>query len=109
MPLASDWRSGSTVEKLMRLDRAQFAVEFLRRNPNYREDYRETQDRIASGALTQASGMEQLARRWSLSFPACTRHACLGVACPMATGAFPLHCHHCPLRRALSRIAQYRT
>ena len=40
MPPASDWRSASTAEKLMSLDRPQFAAEFLRRNPDYSEDYR---------------------------------------------------------------------
>ena len=49
MPPASDWRSASTAEKLMSLDRPQFAAEFLRRNHDYSEDYRDTQDQIASG------------------------------------------------------------
>lgn len=73
MPPASDWRSEATADKFLQLDRPQFAVEFLRRNPDYSEDYRDAQNRIASGKLEQDLGMEQLARRWGLSFPAPTR------------------------------------
>jgi hypothetical protein len=70
MPPASDWRAASAADRLMRLDRAQFAVEFLRRNSSYNEDYRNTRAQIASGALTHDAGMEELARKWGLSFPA---------------------------------------
>ena len=89
MPVASDWRSASTANELMRLDRDQFAVEFLRRNPVYADDYRNTQEHIASGSVSQDAGMARLARQWGLIFPACTRHPCMGVARPVAAG----HCH----------------
>lgn len=72
MPPVSDWQSASTAEKLMRLDRPQFAAEFLRRNYDYIKDYRNTQDQIASGLLAYDAGMERLARRWGLSFPPST-------------------------------------
>ena len=62
-----DWRSARLADKLMTLDREQFAVEFLRRNPAYVEDYNTTQALIASDA-----GLAQLARRWGLSFPPST-------------------------------------
>lgn len=95
MPPTPDWRSPSTAEKLMQLDRPRFAVEFLRRHPGYNEDYRNTQAQIASGSLAYDPGMERLARRWGLSFPACARHPCLGLACPVAAGTFALRCHRC--------------
>lgn len=95
MPAASDWRSASTANELMRLDRDQFAVEFLRRNPTYAEDYRNTQRRIASGSLAYDVGMARLARRWGLIFPACTRDARVGVSRPVAAGAFACRCRHC--------------
>lgn len=95
MPPASDWRSASTAEKLIALDRPQFAAEFLRRNHGYNEDYRNTQNQIASGALAQDVGMERLARRWGLSFPACTRHRCVGFAFDLATRTFTVRCYHC--------------
>lgn len=95
MPPASDWRSASTAQKLMRLDRPQFAAEFLRRNPGYNEDYRETQRAVASGSLTRDAGMEGLALRWGLSFPACTRRRCMGIARRLETGALTVRCHHC--------------
>lgn len=96
MPPASDWRSSSTAKKLMSLDRPQFAAEFLRRNPAYNKDYRNTQEQIASGALGHDAGMERLARRWGLSFPACARHRCVGVARRLETGAYTICCYRCP-------------
>lgn len=95
MPAASDWRSASTANELMRLDRDQFAVEFLRRNPAYAEDYRNTQHHIASGSLAHDAGMARLARQWGLIFPACPRDACMGIARPVAAGAFACRCRHC--------------
>ena len=95
MPPASDWRSASTAQKLMKLDRPQFAAEFLRRHPGYNEDYRNTQDQIASGSLTHDTGMERLALRWGLSFPACTRHRCMGITRRLATGTFAVRCYRC--------------
>jgi hypothetical protein len=94
MPV-SDWRSASTADTLMRLDQEQFAVEFLRRNPTYVEDYRNTQNRIAAGSLSHGAGMARLARRWGLSFPACARDACMGFACLVAAGTFARHCDRC--------------
>ena len=95
MPAASDWRSAHTADMLMRLDQEQFAVEFLRRNPAYGEDYRDTHNRIAAGSLSHDAGMAQLARRWGLSFPACARHACVGFTCLVETGTLACHCHRC--------------
>ena len=59
-------------DKLMFLDREQFAVEFLRRNPAYVEDYNTTQALIAAGDVPADAGLAQLARRWGLSFPPST-------------------------------------
>lgn len=68
MPVQYDWRSADAAEVLMRLDQEQFALEFLRRNPAYGKDYRNTQRHIAEGLLSQEAGMARLARRWGLSF-----------------------------------------
>ena len=67
-----DWRSAQLADKLMTLDREQFAVEFLRRNPAYVEDYNTTQALIAAGNVPADAGLAQLARRWGLSFPPST-------------------------------------
>jgi hypothetical protein len=79
----------------MRLDQEQFALEFLRRNPDYIEDYRNTQNRIAAGSLSHDAAMARLARRWGLSFPACARYACVGFTCLVAAGTLARHCHRC--------------
>ena len=67
-----DWRSARLADKLMTLDREQFAVEFLRRNPAYVEDYNTTQALIAAGDVPADAGLAKLARRWGLSFPPST-------------------------------------
>jgi hypothetical protein len=67
-----DWRSARLADKLMTLDREQFAVEFLRRNPNYVQDYNTTQALIAAGDVPADAGLAQLARRWGCSFPPST-------------------------------------
>lgn len=72
MAEALDWRSARLADKLMTLDREQFAVEFLRRNPAYVEDYNTTQALIAAGDVPADAGLAQLARRWGLSFPPST-------------------------------------
>jgi hypothetical protein len=64
----SFWRSEETQEQLNRLDRSGFAVEFLRRNPDYRTDYHRTRHRIAQGRLDEDAGRLDLARRWGLLF-----------------------------------------
>lgn len=79
----------------MQLDRPQIAAEFLRRHPGYNEDYRNTQEEIVSGALAYDTGMERLARRWGLSFPACARHRCMGIARRLETGAYTVRCRRC--------------
>ena len=97
MPLESDWRSEATANQLMQLDRDQFAIEFLRRNPAYRDDYTKTLDEVAARPSGEAAAMASLARRWGLSFPACTRDACVGIAYALASGALALDCHRCSL------------
>ena len=39
MPSAPDWRSASAYAYVDELNAAEFAAEFLRRNPAYRQDY----------------------------------------------------------------------
>lgn len=79
----------------MSLDRPQFAAEFLRRNLDYNKDYHSTQEQIASGALAHDAGMERLAHRWGLSFPACARHRCVGITRRLETGAYTICCYRC--------------
>jgi hypothetical protein len=67
MPIA-DWRSPETIERLNRLERPGFALEFLRRNDEYRRDYRQTMEQISRGELDADTAHSALARRWGLSF-----------------------------------------
>jgi hypothetical protein len=63
MPSAPDWRSTAVYAYLNELDAAEFAWEFLRRNPAYKRDYRTAVRRMASGHA------DALPLRWGLRFP----------------------------------------
>ncbi len=64
------WKSPDSIKQLNDLDPSGFALEFLRRNPEYRQDYRETLRRIERGAGDKATALSSLARRWGLQFRA---------------------------------------
>src|SRR5580658_9066733 len=75
MARTMDWRSPNAGDALRDLDRAGLAWEFLRRNPEYREDYRRALERVAIGALTEEAAMAAISRRWGLSFRPRSRRA----------------------------------
>lgn len=81
----SFWRSSEAMEQLNRLDRAGFAVEFLRRNAGYRRDYARSLRQIAGGVTDPATGWFGLARRWGLSFCPRPGLACRESDVPVAT------------------------
>lgn len=90
MSQAYDWRSPTAAKQLMQLDREQFAIEFLRRNPAYAEDYYNTLDRTPPNPSATEIAMEGLARRWGLGFPACTGYPCMGLSWLVAARAFSI-------------------
>lgn len=61
MPRKPDWRSPSNYHYLEKLDRAEWAWEFLRRNREYRKDF----VRILDSTAREATA---IAERWGLSF-----------------------------------------
>ena len=62
------WRLPETMERLNRLERPGFAVEFLRRNVDYRRDFAQTQRKIARSSADAETARASLARRWGLRF-----------------------------------------
>ncbi|MET4373263.1 hypothetical protein ABIA99_005985 [Bradyrhizobium sp. LB12.1] len=60
------WRSPETIERLNRLERPGFALEFLRRNPDYRSDFARTERVIAHDGADPETARTSLARRWRL-------------------------------------------
>jgi hypothetical protein len=62
------WRSPETIDRLSRLERPGFAVEFLRRNAEYRREYAQTQRQIARDHVDAESARADFARRWGLRF-----------------------------------------
>jgi hypothetical protein len=63
-----NWRSSETIERLKRLERPDFAIEFLRRNANYRRDYANTFRQIERGGVDADDAHADLASRWGLRF-----------------------------------------
>lgn len=62
------WRSAETIERLKQLERPGFAVEFLRRNADYRQDYARMLRQIARNQAEAESARSAVARRWGLRF-----------------------------------------
>lgn len=62
------WRSPETIDHLNRLERPGFAVEFLRRNAEYRRDFAQIQRQIARDHVDAESARADFARRWGLRF-----------------------------------------
>lgn len=62
------WRSPETIDRLNRLERPGFAVEFLRRNTHYRRDFARTQHQIERASVDAETARVGLARRWGLRF-----------------------------------------
>ncbi|WP_371932979.1 transcriptional regulator domain-containing protein [Bradyrhizobium sp. CCGUVB23] len=62
------WRSPETIERLKSLERPGFALEFLRRNADYRRDFARTQRQIARDGAEPETVRSELARRWGLRF-----------------------------------------
>lgn len=63
-----DWRSPETITRLKQLERPGFAVEFLRRNHEYRSDFARTEKLIARRGVDGGAARAGLARRWGLQF-----------------------------------------
>ena len=64
----SFWRSADAVAQLNQLERAGFALEFLRRNPAYCDDFARMQRNIAYRRVDPDKASADLARRWGLRF-----------------------------------------
>ncbi|MCQ8280142.1 DUF6499 domain-containing protein [Acetobacteraceae bacterium KSS8] len=64
------WRSPETIDRLNRLERPGFAVEFLRRNALYRRDFVRTKRHLARPTVDAEAARAALARRWGLRFRA---------------------------------------
>ena len=68
MPL-SDWRSPTAYKHLSGLTPAGIAWEFLRRNPEYRNDYQRADGNGGALGTGSEAAPDDLARRWGLRFP----------------------------------------
>jgi Proteobacterial transcriptional regulator-like domain len=69
MPDGAGWRSQSATAYLDDAERAGFAWEFLRRDPDYRLDYERMGLHLARETSTELEVALALAKRWGLKFP----------------------------------------
>lgn len=67
MPKGAAWPPDATAETFAEHDYPDFAQEFLRRNPDYRRDYRRIMRRMADGAMTPRGASEAVSK-WGLVF-----------------------------------------
>ncbi|WP_417608914.1 transcriptional regulator domain-containing protein [Parasphingorhabdus sp.] len=63
------WRSADYAERFKTHDHADFAQEFLCRNPDYAREYSQAEQRALDDPAKAQEEREGLARRWGLSFP----------------------------------------
>ena len=68
MPDGAGWRSEESTDYLDDVQSSGFAWEFLRRDPLYREDYREMSLLLDSQAPSDLEVALALAKRWGLNF-----------------------------------------
>jgi Family of unknown function (DUF6499) len=87
MGKVSDWRSPSIAQAFVGHDNADFAQEFLRRNPDYRRDFDEACAQMKARGSDPDKEMEGLARRWGMTFPVSARRVSGGRTCALDTGA----------------------
>ncbi|MDK1389446.1 DUF6499 domain-containing protein [Sinorhizobium sp. 7-81] len=64
-----DWRSPKFEQELGRLDRGGISFEFLRRNDEYRADYKAATDESSKDTHALVAAREGLTRRWGVMFP----------------------------------------
>lgn len=101
MGKVSDWRSPSISQEFVGHDNADFAQEFLRRNPDYRREFDEACARIRARGSNLDKEMEGLARRWGMTFPVFARCRAAGCSSTLGTDAFRDNRHHrCRAARA---------
>ena len=105
MPRTTGWRSQDAVDALLELDRAGLAWEFLRRNPDYREDLRQTLQRIALNEISEEAAMTEFSRRWGVSFRPRSRLAREREPHDLAAGADTVDRRSCPRARSFLRGA----
>ena len=105
MPRTTDWRSEDAVDALLQLDRAGLAWEFLRRNPDYCEDFRQTLQRVATGEIAEEAAMTEFSRRWGLSFRPRSRLAGDREPGDLAARADTVDRRSCPRARSFLRGA----
>lgn len=72
------------------LDYPGYAQEFLRRNPDYRQQYADVETSIARGGSARLR--EVMALEWGLSFPLSSRTNRFGCTGVMVTRRFALYC-----------------
>ncbi|GAB1717460.1 MAG: hypothetical protein NTAFB05_25020 [Nitrobacter sp.] len=69
MPDGAGWRSPDATDYLHDAQRPAFAWEFLRRDPDYRQEYAQMNLHAVGGTSPDLEVALALAKRWGLRFP----------------------------------------
>lgn len=81
----NDWQSPEAYDYVHELSPARLAFEFLRRNANYRNDFRNACNEAALGDGAEAVAPNALALRWGMTFSGrseCSRRPAIPVLEP---------------------------
>jgi hypothetical protein len=81
------------------------AWEFLRRNPEYREDFQQTLQRVATGEISEEAATMEFSRRWGVSFRPRSRLAGERESDDLARRADTVDRRSCPRARSFLRGA----
>jgi len=87
------WKSPEYCRQFQRFDRAELTFEFLRRNPEYKSDYKRAIARITSTQAVEEEVVAHLAARWGLTFPGRSRTIRSLRPAALAAGLIRCHCH----------------
>ncbi|MND26747.1 hypothetical protein D3C80_172030 [compost metagenome] len=94
MEALQDWTSPRFEHELGLLDRGGVTFEYLRRNKQYRNDYRQALESTDAGDTKRREAEEELSHRWGVMFPGRSVPSGSGRSTDLASGTLPRRRHH---------------
>lgn len=94
MEALQDWKSPRFEDELGHLDRGGVTFEYLRRNPRYRDDYRQALETGYSGDGKRLDAEDEFSRRWGVMFPGRPIPFGPSVSTDLASGTLSRRRHH---------------
>ncbi|MBN8933187.1 MAG: hypothetical protein J0G97_15425 [Rhizobium pusense] len=94
MEALHDWTSPRFEHELGHLDRGGVTFEYLRRNRQYQDDYRQALESTDSVDTKRLEAEEELSRRWGVMFPGRSISFGSSLSADLASGTLPRRHHH---------------